>query len=427
MSSAGKFLKQIVWIVLVGVSGYLLAKGMMKLREKPSAYVQGLMRYAYGNVEEAAAKYYMPAGFYEKEQSGDWNQRIWENIWSSVPLLTYLEQETMDETLIEDEETCDLIIEESQNMIKNEMMLENMEQLQNNEQQEEEQQNAEGSEQEDVCVEQEIQTSLPAWAIVSDAEEGVLLSDAQLQDFDFIKNQFFVVDPNTTTDAQEIQGKIFMEKDFHLEKTQEPQILIYHTHSQEMYADSVEGDENTSVIGVGNYLEQLLEEVFGYQVLHLKNTFDLVDGTLDRSNAYTYALPVIEETLEENPSIEIVIDLHRDGVAEDKHLVTEVNGKPTAQIMFFNGLSKTVKNGTLESLPNPYIQENLAFAFQLSYYSREYYPDFTRCIYLKGYRYNLHVRPRSILLEVGAQTNTVEEAMNAMEPFSVLLDKVLQS
>lgn len=278
-----------------------------------------------------------------------------------------------------------------------------------------------------MCVEQEIQTSLPAWAIVSDAEEGVLLSDAQLQDFDFIKNQFFVVDPNTTTDAQEIQGKIFMEKDFHLEKTQEPQILIYHTHSQEMYADSVEGDENTSVIGVGNYLEQLLEEVFGYQVLHLKNTFDLVDGTLDRSNAYTYALPVIEETLEENPSIEIVIDLHRDGVAEDKHLVTEVNGKPTAQIMFFNGLSKTVKNGTLESLPNPYIQENLAFAFQLSYYSREYYPDFTRCIYLKGYRYNLHVRPRSILLEVGAQTNTVEEAMNAMEPFSVLLDKVLQS
>lgn len=427
MSSAGKILKQIVWIVLVGISGYLLAKGMLKLRKEPSAYMQKLMQCAYGNVEDAAAKYYMPAGFYEKEQSGDWNQRIWENIWSSVPLLTYLEQDTMDETLIEDEETCDLIIEESRNMIKNEMMLENMEQLQNNEQQEEAQQNTEGSEQEDVSVEQEIQTSLPAWAIVSDTADGVLLTDAQLQDFDFIKNQFFVVDPNTTTDAQEIQGKIFMEKDFHLEKTQEPQILIYHTHSQEMYADSVEGDENTSVIGVGNYLEQLLEEVFGYQVLHLKNTFDLVDGTLDRSNAYTYALPVIEEMLEENPSIEIVIDLHRDGVAEDKHLVTEVNGKPTAQIMFFNGLSKTVKNGTLESLPNPYIQENLAFAFQLSYYSREYYPDFTRCIYLKGYRYNLHVRPRSILLEVGAQTNTVEEAMNAMEPFSVLLDKVLQS
>ena len=142
---------------------------------------------------------------------------------------------------------------------------------------------------------------------------------------------------------------------------------------------------------------------------------------------YKFLSCEINHGTEENPSIEVVIDLHRDGVADDTHLVTEINGKKTAQIMFFNGLSKTVKNGTLESLPNPYIQENLAFAFQLSYYSREYYPDFTRCIYLKGYRYNLHVRPRSILLEVGAQTNTVEEAMNAMEPFSVLLDKVLQS
>ena len=65
-------------------------------------------------------------------------------------------------------------------------------------------------------------------------------------------------------------------------------------------------------------------------------------------------------------------------------------------------------------------------SFQLSYMAARYYPKFTRCIYLKGYRYNLHMRPRSILLEVGAQTNTVQEAMNAMEPFSVILNKVLK-
>ena len=118
--------------------------------------------------------------------------------------------------------------------------------------------------------------------------------------------------------------------------------------------------------------------------------------------------------------------LHRDGVDEDKHLVTEINGKPTAQVMFFNGLSRTVNNGSLDSLPNPYISDNLAFSFQLSYQAAKYYPHFTRCIYLKGYRYNLHVRPKSILLEVGAQTNTVQEAMNAMEPFSVILNKVLK-
>ena len=85
-----------------------------------------------------------------------------------------------------------------------------------------------------------------------------------------------------------------------------------------------------------------------------------------------------------------------------------------------------MNNGSLDSLPNPYISDNLALSFQLSYQAARYYPHFTRCIYLKGYRYNLHVRPKSILLEVGAQTNTVQEAMNAMEPFSVILNKVLK-
>lgn len=68
-------------------------------------------------------------------------------------------------------------------------------------------------------------------------------------------------------------------------------------------------------------------------------------------------LPVSGQVLEENPTIQVVIDLHRDGVPEGKHLVTEINGKPTAQIMYFNGLSRTVKNGNLDTLPNPYIEE----------------------------------------------------------------------
>ena len=67
--------------------------------------------------------------------------------------------------------------------------------------------------------------------------------------------------------------------------------------------------------------------------------YDLVDGKLDRSMAYQLAEPQIQNILAENPSIEVVIDLHRDGVAEGTHLVTEINGRPTAQIMFFNGLS----------------------------------------------------------------------------------------
>ena len=105
--------------------------------------------------------------------------------------------------------------------------------------------------------------------------------------------------------------------------------------------------------------------------------------------------------------------------------MTEVNGKQTAQIMFFNGLSRTTSNGNLTYLYNPYVQDNLAFSLQTKLAGEEYYPGFTRANYLKGYRYNLHYRPKSMLVEVGAQTNTVAEAMNAMEPLADMLHKVL--
>ena len=94
--------------------------------------------------------------------------------------------------------------------------------------------------------------------------------------------------------------------------------------------------------------------------------------------------------------------------------------------MFFNGLSRTTDNGELAYLYNPNLTDNLAFSLQLKLMAEEYYPGFARPNYLKGYRYNLHYRPKSILVEVGAQTNTVQEAMNAMEPLADMLHKVLQ-
>ena len=74
----------------------------------------------------------------------------------------------------------------------------------------------------------------------------------------------------------------------------------------------------------------------------------------------------------------------------------------------------------------PYIEENLAFSFQLEYQAAQYYPDLYRGIYLAGLRYNLHLKPRALLLEAGAQTNTVEEVRNAMEPFADILNRVLK-
>ena len=252
------------------------------------------------------------------------------------------------------------------------------------------------------------------------------LSPQTLADYNYLMNQFFIVDSQTTTNADQLNAVKLLGEDLTIQKdAAKPQILLYHTHSQEAFADSRDGEVEDTIIGVGNYLTELLTKNYGYQVIHVTEAFDMESGELDRSAAYDYAGKYLETILEENPSLEVVIDLHRDGVPENSHLVTEINGKPTAQIMFYNGLSYTIARGNLDYLPNPYIQDNLAFSFQMEYQAAQYYPDFYRGIYLAGYRYNLHLRPRSVLVEAGAQTNTVQEVKNAMEPFADILNRVI--
>ena len=252
--------------------------------------------------------------------------------------------------------------------------------------------------------------------------KAVEISREKLKDFDYLLQNFYQVDRTTTIDSSQLNADALLGKSMKLEGGNENvQILIYHTHSQEGYADSTPGDTSTGVVGVAERLANLLRENYGFNVLHHTGEYDVED----RDNAYSYSGPALEQILAENPSIEVVIDLHRDGVADTTRLVSEVNGKQTAQIMFFNGLSRTTANGEIPYLANPYLADNLAFSFQMKLAAEEYYPGFTRANYLKGYRYNLHYCPKSLLVEVGAQTNTLEEAMNAMEPLADILHKVL--
>ena len=252
------------------------------------------------------------------------------------------------------------------------------------------------------------------------------LSSEKLADYDFLLGNFYIVDENTDDKAVTLDAASFLAEDFSLEKeVKEPQILIYHSHSQETFQDSREGERADTIVGVGDYLEKILTEKYGYQVLHITEAFDMMSGELDRSKAYDYACDYVEKVLEKNPSIEVVIDLHRDGIDENRRLVTEINGKPTAQLLFYNGLSYTKSQGRVSYLPNPYIQDNLAFSFQLEYQAALYYPTLYRGIYLAGLRYNLHLKKRALLLEAGAQTNTVQEVKNAMEPFADILDRVI--
>ena len=249
----------------------------------------------------------------------------------------------------------------------------------------------------------------------------ITINREKLMDYDYLVQNFYRIDRTTTISSDQLNAAELLAKDLTINTDAGgPVILIYHTHSQEGYTDS-DGTEAMTVVGLGDYLATLLQEIYGIPVLHDRGQYDLPS----RDSAYSKAEPAITQILKDNPSIQVVIDLHRDGVAEGTRLVSQVNGKDTAKIMFFNGLSRTTANGDISYLPNPYIQDNLAFSLQMQLAAAELYPDFTRPIYLKGYRYNMHLCPKSLLVEVGAQTNTFAEAKNAMEPLAHLLAQVL--
>lgn len=258
------------------------------------------------------------------------------------------------------------------------------------------------------------------------AMQGTVYPMESLRDYSFLMNNFFVVDATTEATSDIIDGSSLLAKDLTMDLSgEEPKILIYHTHSQEAYIDSEAGNPEDTVVGMGSLLASYLQDKYGISVIHNTDSYDVVDGKLDRDKAYTMAGVAVEQILAENPSIKVVIDLHRDGVPDTAHLVTDINGKETAQFMFFNGLCRGAVNGEIGYLQNPYRSENLAFSLKMQLKAAELYPGLTRKIYLKPYRYNQHFMPRSLLIELGAQTNTVEEARNAMEPLADILYQVL--
>lgn len=255
---------------------------------------------------------------------------------------------------------------------------------------------------------------------------GSVYTREQLSNFQFMMDHCYTVDSTTYVDENEMNADTLLSMDMTMQQdNSDYQILIYHTHSSsETFVDSRPGVLEDTPIGLGDTLTALLEG-YGYKVYHDRTVYDQINGKVDRNYAYTASGEGIDKILEEHPSIEVIIDLHRDGVNENTHLVTEINGKPTAKIMFFNGVSRTVTNGELAYLENPNRQANLAFSLQLYLAGEEAYDDYLRNIYIKGYQYNLDRRPKATLIEVGGQTNTVEEANNAMEPLAYILNEVL--
>jgi stage II sporulation protein P len=242
-----------------------------------------------------------------------------------------------------------------------------------------------------------------------------ILDTNKIKDIDYLKKTFFSIDPWTDILPSDIDVTNYLNDDLTISVDgNKPKVLIIHSHASELYVDSQCIDDG--VIAVGSKLSEALNKQYSIPNIHDITAYDIVNGEFHHDGAYTRVRDSVVQTLNENPSIEIIIDLQRDGVPQDIKYVTKVNSKPTAQINFVNGLSRIYENGVLqptEEYPNSFVLKNLSFSFNMQLAANTFFPNFARKIYIAPYNYSLNLLPKSLLIYVGAQTNTKQEAENA--------------
>ncbi|MDR3090677.1 MAG: stage II sporulation protein P [Clostridiales bacterium] len=289
---------------------------------------------------------------------------------------------------------------------------------------------AEGLEFERVRAEEVIGLSSGVWRPEGPGEAAQAAPSAgepdlsRAGDLAYLREKFYTVDSRTGMDPALFNAAEFEKTPLRVERSlKTPKILIFHTHSQEMFADS--RDKSEGVIAVGEALSRELSRNYGLPCVHNTDSFDIVDGESRILGAYERMEPVIRRVLKENPSIEMVIDLHRDGLPPNAPPQTAVvGGRTCAKVMFFNGLCALKENGELRplaDLPNPYLKENLALSFRAEIKAGEMYPGFAKKVYLNSYRYSLHMLPKSLFVEVGSQHNTKEQAVNSAKPLAAVI------
>ncbi len=201
-----------------------------------------------------------------------------------------------------------------------------------------------------------------------------------------------------------------------------PQVFIYHTHTHESYAkqsgqDYVEvakwrtTDNKYNVVRVGEELARQLSFFHGIAVLH-----DVTDHEYPKlGTSYSRSLKTLQKNMAENKDLKLLIDLHRDAydAGIDPASVT-INGKKVARIMVVIGTGSGQTGVGFTDRPD--YQKNMLLAEAITDRLNEFDPKLARKISLKSGRYNQHVSPGAILIEVGHNENTLDEAMAAI-PF----------
>ena len=260
-------------------------------------------------------------------------------------------------------------------------------------------------------------------------EEALIEFADQVRDGDIVPRTYTVVDAThhwgsltvrNTTETQsdrDVSQDLATPIDLEIDKEQ-PAILIFHTHTTEGFeilnrpwyaADWNSRTQNShrNIVRVGEAMVQVLERA-GFVVIHDTTIFDVpFAGAYDRSRA------AVQEWLERYPSIQVTLDVHRDAIhrsnGERIKPVAEIHGKQAAQVMIITG----IEEGRVAQMPGgfPNWEQNLAFAARLHVAAEERHPGLMIPIFFCPRRYNMDLTPFSLLLEVGADANTLQEAV----------------
>ncbi len=204
-----------------------------------------------------------------------------------------------------------------------------------------------------------------------------------------------------------------------------PQILIYHTHGTESYKPASEGNFHSlrkefTVIEVGSIIANELTKR-GYEVLHDTTYHDYPSY----NGSYTRSLSTIQKILKENPSIKVVLDIHRDGYDN-----IDTNPQRESLIKNNQAIIKNEVTSKFQFVIGPETENKKAvqtFAQYVKAVSDQMYPDLSKPVLLKPYgKFNQFVVDHYLLVEVGSNANTIEEAQKAGGYFGDVLAQALK-
>lgn len=221
----------------------------------------------------------------------------------------------------------------------------------------------------------------------------------------------------------------YLKRDVELEELSKPldvkvnnpcNILIYHTHTSESYSlDDSDyyrtEDDKYNVVAVGEKLAENLKK-YGFMVTHDRTKHD----SPSYNGAYKASLATVEKCLKEK-DYDIILDIHRDALSGNSKFrpTAEINGETAAKIMIVVGTDDA-------GLEHNNWMQNFKFAIALQEKANELYPGLFRDMHLSTSRYNQHTSDKTLIIEVGATGNTMQETEIAMKYFAKILSEVVQ-